>query len=236
MKAFGVMQPYFLPYIGYFQLLNLVDEFIIYDNIEFTKKGWINRNRIMVGGEPQYFTINLVKGSDFLMVNERFISPVFKKERTKILNKIRMSYRKAAYFEESMPLIERCFMCEHENLFEYIFYSIKEVVEYLNINTELVVSSSLEIDHALKNKYKLWEMARCLGFHRYVNPIGGHSLYEKDEFDSHGLMLQFHQSQLREYQQVGRATEFVPALSIMDLLLCEGKEGAKEQLSNYTIS
>ena len=153
---FAVMQPYFMPYIGYFQLIDAVDKFIVYDNIEFTKKGWMNRNRIMVNGEPQYFTVNLEKGSDYAMVNERKISPVFTKERRKILGKIEANYRKAPFYEETLPLVKECFECSEENLFDFILNSIVKVKEHLRIETELIVSSQLPIDHSLKNKYKLW--------------------------------------------------------------------------------
>ena len=81
----AIMQPYFLPYIGYLQLLNSVDKFILYDDIEYTKKGWINRNRIVDG---EIITLPLKKDSDYLNVVERRLSDDWRKQKTKLLNKI----------------------------------------------------------------------------------------------------------------------------------------------------
>src|SRR5438445_505000 len=103
----GIMQPYFFPYIGYFQLINAVDEFVVYDNIEFTKKGWINRNRILVNGKDAYITIPLKKDSDYLNVNERWLADVWTVERKKLLNRITESYRKAPYYESIYNLAEK---------------------------------------------------------------------------------------------------------------------------------
>jgi hypothetical protein len=228
---FAVMQPYFLPYIGYFQLMDAVDKFIIYDNIEFTKKGWINRNRILVNSEPQYFTVNLEKASDYAMVNERHVSPVFEKERRKVLVKIEANYRKAPFYEETYRLVKECFECEEKNLFDFIFFSIQKVAGHLGIDTELVVSSTLSIDHALKNKYKLWALGEHLGIRDYINPVGGMELYRKDEFLKHGMNLSFHRANLSEYPQVG-SEEFCPALSVIDVLMNLGREGTREQLSD----
>ncbi len=80
----AIMQPYFFPYIGYFQLINTVDEFVVYDNIEFTKKGWINRNRILVNGKDEYITLPIKKDSDFLHVKDRFLAETWSKDSAKM--------------------------------------------------------------------------------------------------------------------------------------------------------
>lgn len=231
---FAVMQPYFMPYIGYFQLMYVVDQFVVYDNIEFTKKGWMNRNRILVNGEPQYFTVNLEKGSDYVMVKERKVSPVFVKERRKFFAKIEVSYRKAPFYEETLPLIRECFECSEVNLFDFIFNSIVKVKEHLGIQTELIVSSKLPIDHSLKNKYKLWALSEHLDIQDYINPAGGMELYEKEEFAEHGVNLFFHKANLSEYPQVG-TDDFCPALSILDVLMNLGRKGTREHLADYAL-
>ena len=119
----AIMQPYFLPYIGYFQLLNAVDEFVLYDNIKFTKKGWINRNRILdPSGKDEMISISLKKDSDQCHINQRYISDEFDIE--KLLRKIESYYKKAPFFSESMPIIENIFRTPDENLFDYIYKSI----------------------------------------------------------------------------------------------------------------
>ena len=121
MKA-GIMQPYLFPYIGYFQLMNAVDEFVLYDNIEYTKKGWINRNRILVNGKDTYIGLPLKKDSDFLTIVERNLAENWPAERKKILNKISSSYKKAPQFGKVYPVIESAFMFEDFNLFNFIYH------------------------------------------------------------------------------------------------------------------
>ena len=231
---FAVMQPYFMPYIGYFQLISAVDKFVIYDNIEFTKKGWINRNRILINGEPQYFTINIDKASDYALIHERNISPVFKKNRKKILAQIEANYRSAPHYDEVLPIVKTCFEYTEDNLFQYILNSIKSITRYLSIDTELIVSSSLPIDHSLKNKYKLWALSEHINIKNYINPEGGMKLYDKEEFARHGMNLFFQQSNLIPYAQTGRS-EFCPALSIIDLLMNLGREGTRQKLDEFAL-
>jgi hypothetical protein len=99
----AIMQPYIFPYIGYFQLINTVDKFVVYDNIQFTKKGWINRNRILINGKEEYITLPLKKDSDYLNIDQRVLSDVFKEQRNKILRKINESYKKAPGFKTAFP-------------------------------------------------------------------------------------------------------------------------------------
>ena len=114
------MQPYLFPYIGYFQLMNAVDKFVVYDNIEYTKKGWINRNRIWVNGSDAYITLPLKKDSDFLNVNERFLAETWKSERQKLLNRISGAYKKSPHFESAFPLVQKCLLFDDGNLFNFI--------------------------------------------------------------------------------------------------------------------
>src|SRR5579863_5826998 len=110
MKKVAIMQPYFLPYIGYWQLINLVDTFVVYDNIEYTKKGWFNRNRILDQGHDRLFTIPIKKDSDYLNVNQRSLSADSAKENTRTLRIITSNYKKSPFFDKAYPVIEQCFL------------------------------------------------------------------------------------------------------------------------------
>jgi len=135
----AIMQPYFLPYIGYWQLINAVDKFVIYDNIQYTKSGWIRRNRILLNGKDFMISLPVKKDSDFLDIKDRYLSDNFLNEKNKIKNQITAAYRKAPYFKLVMPIIERILDNEEKNLFLYLYNSILLVKEYLNINTELII-------------------------------------------------------------------------------------------------
>jgi len=213
----AIMQPYFFPYIGYFQLINAVDEFVIYDNIEFTKKGWINRNRILVNGTDAIISLPLKKGSDFLNVNERFLADSWEIERKKILNRISESYRKAPYFKETYEVLEECIMYEDRNLFNFIFYSLKTVLNFLNITTKIVVSSTSSINHQLRSDEKVMAICKERGAEIYINPIGGLEIYDKQIFLNNNLQLQFLKTNNITYNQFNN--EFIPWLSIIDLMM-----------------
>lgn len=227
----AIMQPYFMPYIGYFQLINTVDKFVIYDNIEYTKKGWINRNRILVNDKSEYITLPVKKDSDYLSINQRFLADSFEDACTKILRKINNCYRNSPYYDNCLPLIEEIFSCRNLNLFEFILNSVLKICAYLDITTPIILSSNLNIDHRLKAEKKVISICKCLNCITYVNPIGGTELYSKEEFKKNKLNLFFLETQKIEYKQFN--TDFVPWLSILDILMFNSKEETKSFLNNY---
>ncbi len=229
----AIMQPYFLPYIGYWQLISSVDVFVVYDNIQYTKKGWFNRNRMLEIDHDRLFSIPLKKASDYLDVRERELSDDSKNEIGKILRAIQANYRKAPYYNDAYPVIEACFLSTESNLFNYIHHSIKAVCEYLDITTEIVISSSVHIDHQLKAEDKVMAICKALGANTYINASGGKELYDKATFTANGLQLQFINSEPIEYDQLGRP--FVPWLSILDIIMFNSKDEAKLLLQNFTL-
>ncbi len=227
------MQPYFLPYIGYFQLIHAVDEFIVYDNIQFSKKGWFHRNRMLQNGKDEYFSLSLKKDSDFLDVRDRRLSDSWPDDREKILRKIAQNYRKAQHFEAVYPLVESIFRYPEARLFDFIFCSLKTVCDFLQITTSLTVSSALEIDHSLKSQDKVIALVKKAGGSSYLNPIGGFDLYNPEDFRAQGLTLQFHKARPFSYPQSGN--EFVPWLSVLDLMMFNSKEQIIGWLDNFDI-
>ncbi len=224
----AIMQPYIFPYIGYFQLINAVDKFVIYDNIQFTKKGWINRNRLLLNGKDEYFTLPLKNDSDFLNVNERELSTDWLKEKTKILNKIKENYKKAPYFNEVYNLVESNFNFENLNLFDFILNALKNTLNYLTIKTEIVVSSTLAINHSLKAEEKVIAICKELNAETYLNPIGGIELYNKEHFLNEGIKLNFIKANNCVYNQLNN--EFIPFLSIIDVMMFNSKEEIKRMI------
>jgi hypothetical protein len=233
MKKTAIMQPYFLPYIGYWQLISSVDEFVVYDNIQFTKKGWFNRNRILDGDHDRLFTIPVKKDSDFLDVDKRFISDDSEKEILRTLRIIQTTYRKAPYYEDAYPLIESCFKYDDKNLFAYIYNSIKTVCAYLDIETKITISSSIDIDHSLRADKKVLAIAKATGADVYINAIGGIELYDRELFKASGVELKFIKSNPIEYTQF--SNQFVPWLSIIDILMFNDKETVKDMLERYEL-
>jgi hypothetical protein len=232
-KKVAIMQPYFLPYIGYFQLINAVDEFIIYDNIQYTKKGWINRNRILDNGSDKLFTVPLKKDSDYLDVVDRKLSDTWDKDRKKLINSLYTLYHKAPYFEEAYSIVTECLLDDENNLFNFILNSLNRVNKYLDIETSIVISSSIGVDHSLKSQDKVLAICKAREATTYINAIGGMELYSKTVFESNELELKFIKSHSITYDQFDGA--FVPWLSIVDVMMFNSKDTIKEYLNSYTL-
>lgn len=224
----AIMQPYFLPYIGYWQLIGTVDAFVIYDNIKYTKKGWINRNRFLRNGKEALFSLPLRKDSDFLDVNQRYLAEPF--DREDLINRLREAYRRAPEFSAFMPVLEDIIRCPSVNLFDYVFYSIRRICAYFNLRTPLIASSTIDFDHSLRSADRVQAICKALGGTTYINPMGGTALYSKDAFASQGLVLQFLCPLPFEYPQFGNP--FVPWLSIIDVGMFNSGERVRQQVSN----
>lgn len=221
------MQPYFFPYIGYFQLIAAVDLFIVYDNIKYTKKGWINRNRMLQNGKDVMFTLPLKSGSDYQNVCERELAPDF--NRNKLLNQLEGAYRRAPYFAQTFPLIEQIVQHENTNLFRFLHHSIVRICEHLGLATEIRISSNIAINHELKNQDKVLALCEAVGANTYVNAIGGMELYSKEAFRNKGIDLKFIKSRPFDYAQFNN--EFVPWLSIIDVMMFNSKEKALSSIA-----
>ncbi len=211
----AIMQPYIFPYLGYFQLLAAVDTFVLYDNIQYTKKGWINRNRILEGGHAALFTLPIASASDYLDVRDRELAPDYAPQ--KLLARVAGAYRKAPYFKQTMELLDEALTCPERNLFGYLHQALRLTAAHLGVDTEIRVSSTIPVDHTLKGQSRVLAICDELGATTYVNPIGGVDLYSRQDFASHGTHLEFLRLLPLEYAQ--GAHEFVPNLSIIDVLM-----------------
>jgi len=229
----AIMQPYFLPYIGYWQLINTVDTFVIYDNIQYSKKGWYNKNNILLNNKKTIFTIPLKKDSDSLDVIERFLADNSKKQKTKILAQITMSYKNAPYFDDMYLLLENIFLNEEKNLFTYIYNSVLKICDYLDIDTNIIVSSSIDVDHSLRAQEKVIAINKALNSTEYINPIGGIELYKIDDFEKENIKLNFLESNVPKYKQFN--DEFTPYLSIIDILMFNSRSEIKAMLNAFEI-
>ena len=227
------MQPYFFPYIGYFQLIKSVDEFVIYDNIQYTKKGWINRNRILVNGTDYLISLPLKKDSDYLNVVDRQLAESWEKDRTKLLTLITNYYKKAPYFKDAYEVIEKCLSNNETNLFRFIYDSLCIINKYLNITTPMILSSEVDIDHSKRSQDKVLSICKELDANIYINAIGGIELYDKTVFKNNSIELQFIKSNPIQYKQFNN--EFVPWLSIIDVIMFNSKDTINNYLNSYIL-
>lgn len=222
----AIMQPYFLPYIGYFQLIFAADAFVIYDNIKYTKKGWINRNRFLLNAHDEIFTVPLASASDFLEIRDREVAKSF--ERSKFLNRFKAAYERAPNFGIVFPWLQSLVNVEETNLFEFIYGSILRACALLDLDTPIIKSSTLGVDPGLAGKDRVIATCKAVGATGYLNPIGGLELYDRNEFRDHGIELEFLKSGPVHYRQFGN--EFVPSLSIVDVLMFNPLPDIRERL------
>jgi len=230
----AIMQPYFLPYLGYWQLINAVDQFIVYDKIQFTKKGWVHRNRFSQNGKDVLFTLALKKDSDYLDINQRYLSESNTQNIEKIIRQLENSYRKAPHYYDAMQLIVDCLNYSDKNLFNYVYNSISMVNKYLGIETLITKSSDLIYNNNLKAQNKVIDICRACNAETYINLSGGIHLYNKNEFNENNINLRFIKMNDIEYNQF--EYKFISNLSIVDLLMFLPKTNIVSLLDEYTLS
>lgn len=229
----GIMQPYFFPYLGYWQLINAVDKFVIYDDVNYIKGGWINRNRILLNGSAHYINMYMNGASSNKKINE-----IDLEKNIHMLNKnikmLEAAYKDSPFFGKVFPLIKNVmYNLEANNIAEYIENIIREISIYLDISTEIIVSSNIKKNNYLKAQDKVIEICKILNADEYVNAIGGQSLYSKKAFSEEGIVLKFIKENDIVYKQYDN--EFVRDLSIIDVLMFNSKEDVKKLLQEYNL-
>ena len=240
----AIMQPYFMPYIGYFQTMAAVDKYLLYDKVAFIKKGWINRNRIYIQNVgTQFITIPLKNKSSFTNILDVQIDNTTD-WRSKMLNLIYYNYKRSLFFDVVYPLMENSIKQSSELISEYNFVVLNQIATFLDINTPIELSTDpmyegieeqlAKYDDSLLRKYdRIKFICQANNADNYINPIGGQDLYDKKVFAEHGIKLSFVQTEQFAYPQF--APEFIPNLSIIDVLMHNGKAGTKQLLNAYTL-
>lgn len=232
----AIMQPYIFPYIGYFQLVNAVDVFVFYDDVNFIKGGWINRNKILVNNKEFMFTIPLENPSSFSLINQTSIClQKTKNNNLKLLRTIEQSYKKAPYFKSVFPIVNELFSVnENENISELAIESVKLIAGYLELKTNFKISSlDFPDSKLLKKTSRIIEICKKENVINYINPIGGVQLYTKQEFNNVSIQLSFLKSKPIEYKQFDN--EFVPWLSIIDVIMFNSKERVVSMLNEFDL-
>lgn len=217
------MQPYFLPYLGYFQLAARVEKFVFYDDVNFIKNGWINRNRLLLGAEPRYFTIPLRDASSFAKIAAVGVQPVAAWRR-KMLDTVRQAYGRAPNFAAAFALLENVLDPGIERIAEFAKRSVTAVAQYLGINTRFVATSGGYGNESLTGVSRVLDICKREGATEYYNLPGGRELYDAAEFAAAGISLHFIESHLPPYDQ--RCPQFVPGLSILDVLMWNDQQAA----------
>ena len=226
------MQPYIFPYLGYFQLINAVDRFIVYDDVNFINKGWINRNSILVDNKSFTFTIPLIEASQNRPINEIELVEG-DKWRDKLLRTIEHSYKKSPNFSDAYSLITGVIKSDITYISQLAILSLKTVCNYLNILTKFIDSSGIYENRHLKGQMRILSICEKEAASQYINPIGGLELYSRELFEMERIKLNFLKSNDIFYKQYD--SEFVPNLSIIDVLMFNSRDAIRKKLDLFEL-
>ncbi|HUI64515.1 MAG TPA: WbqC family protein [Bacteroidota bacterium] len=217
MKTVGIMQPYLFPYLGYFQLISHCDVFVWLDDAQYITRGWMNRNRILLGGKAHDFVFGVRKGDQKLPINERWYTEQFPREAEDFLKTLQLGYRRAPHYGSVRELLRRLLSAPERNVAAFNCTSLETLCACMGIAPAFTRSSLLPETASLRGEERIIAIVKSLEGDRYLNAIGGMSLYSSDRFTRSGLMLNFLRSGEGTYAQFG--APFVGRLSIIDALM-----------------
>ncbi|MCM2131853.1 WbqC family protein [Larsenimonas rhizosphaerae] len=221
MKKIAVMQPYLFPYLGYFQLANHVDEFWIYDCVQYIRRGWMNRNYVQGGSENRrLFTISVNKGHREDRINNKFLADPFEEDFVKLIRLVESEYRLFEFKDVAVSLIEdvASFASGNRDFVDVTMYSLEKLFNILAIDTNISRTSTLPIGKHERGQERIVSVCEEVGAECYINPAGGRSLYDNNLFASKMIRLGFmHANSLSYLERDNFSRCFLP-LSILDFL------------------
>ncbi len=230
----AIMQPYIFPYIGYFQLIASVDKFVFYDDVSFIKKGWINKNRILVNGSDFAFSIPIESISQNKLISETYIkNDLYISWCNKFFQTLEFNYKKAPQFENVYGVIRDTFNSKHDTISSLAISSIVNVLNFLSIEKKIIHSSKDYQNNDLTRDQRLIDICKKEQAYYYINSIGGKELYSKDEFLQQGIRLDFLQPQIEAYSQFNN--KFVQGLSIIDILMFNDKKTVVQMINKISL-
>lgn len=252
----AIMQPYFMPYLGYFQAIHAVDKYILYSNLSFIKDGWMNRNRILIkDGKVAIINVPLIHKSSNTFIFDIRIDNT-RNWNKKLIKSILLNYKGSQYFEDIYPFFEKLLSKSYNFLYQLNADTIIEISRFMGITTPIEFENrnkyrelEIQLSNVEKGDYTDFEfmqktkpikkVARVLAISAiekadvFINAIGGQELYDKNEFASYGIDLKFIKTGDINYPQFSK--EFVPNLSIIDVLMHNGKEATRQLLNEFTL-
>ena len=223
------MQPYFFPYLGYFQLINAVEQFVILDNVNYIKRGFVNRNYILLNNQAYLITLPIDKASQNRPINQH----QHLKQVDKLFKTITTTYKKAPYFKQVIEIVEKCLYEPEVKLEKYLSYQLQLICDYLEISTNFTYASDYAISEQSSGQQKIIDICLATQATDYINPAGGVEIYDRALFAEHNLNINFINTEAYCYQQFN--DEFVNNLSIIDVLMFNSKTQVQTLLTRYKL-
>ena len=230
----GIMQPYMFPYIGYWQLISAVDEFVLLDDVNYIMRGFINRNSILVNQKPYTFSIPIKKASQNKLIMETQLN-FSEREKEKFLKRIELAYKKAPYFSEAMPVLENIICNSQIDLTDYVLYQILSICKYLGISLNIKKSSEIKKDNSLHAQERIIEICKKMEADTYINPSGGRKLYDSERFTQEGIKLKFLDVDFNSIEYKQFEHQYIPNLSIIDIMMFNSVDEIKKILKKFDL-
>jgi hypothetical protein len=224
----AIMQPYFFPYIGYFQLIQACDKLVIFDDVNYIKKGWINRNQLLFNGGVHYFTIPLSGASQNKKISEITVMEDESKWRNNMIKTFQQAYSKAPFLNNVLPMLQRILFNSGSSVSDIARASILETLNYLDIQKTIIHSSSVYNNHNLKGENRILDICKTEGANTYLNLTGGKDLYKNDQFTEKGIQLKFVSSNFSFEENHLR-------LSIVHFLMNQSKDDILRKILSYSL-
>ena len=229
----AIMQPYLFPYLGYYQLLHVVDHFILLDDVNFIKRGWINRNRILINGKAHMFSLPLHKASQFCKINSLRLTD-YPRWRSRFFKTLTHAYSRAPEYERSLEMLNRALPSKAIWLNELLQTSLCVVCDYLCITTCLESITQQPRATGLKGMDRILAICREIDTKEYINlPGAGKDLYKDATFAESGVSLRFLQPDAITYRQFNEY--FIPMLSILDVIMFNKAHDLQSLLQEFSL-
>lgn len=231
----AIMQPYLFPYIGYFQLIHSVDIFVTLDNVNFIKKGWINKNQILAHDHIQKIQLPVSKMSQNRWINQHEFHEL-DAALSKLTSQCEQTYSKQQGFQRLHQLLKQHELIKASNVADFLHQSIQMVSDELGLTTKFLKASDIEVAGNLTGQERILAICNRLKAAEYINLPGGRALYSEEKFRERKLKLSFLSPKLEAYQQQKVNSEFVSYLSILDILANCNSDVIAEQVTNYDLT
>lgn len=226
----AIMQPYFFPYIGYFQLMAAVDVFVFLDDVQYINRGWVNRNRICIDSQARWLTLPVIKAAREAAINQRrYLLNTLSINR--VLAMVDAACRSLPAYREFRPKIDRLINFADDNVAAYNIHHLVKLARALGVRCEFATSSALDPGRSARGAARLIELCRRVGATKYINAIGGTGLYDPAEFSAYGLHLLFLRTRAVPVAVSGGACH----LSIIDGLMRNSLRGCQGCLPRYEL-
>ena len=230
------MQPYFFPYLGYFSLIKHTDKWVVFDTVQYIKRGWINRNRILSSskGGTAFITVPIINQSRNMLIKDSLIDNT-QRWKKKIFGQIDYYKKKAPFFYETKSILENILSHETTRICMLNIIALKKICEYLEIDFDYSIFSENTMGINSVNEPDEWalEISKKMGANEYINAIGGKSFFNNEKYEREGISLKFLKQKFDVYKSFNQ--EFLPALSIIDVMMFNSTETINKMLDNYEL-